>query len=52
MNGASCTAAVNSYTCACVAFYTGSHCETGGNFGLSNIIVNIIETFSAFVGTA
>ena len=52
MNGATCTDAVNSYTCACVTFYTGSHCETGGNFGLSNIIVNIIETFSAFVGIA
>ena len=29
MNGATCTDAVNSYTCACVAGYTGTHCETG-----------------------
>ena len=29
MNGATCTDAVNAYTCGCVAGYTGSHCETG-----------------------
>ena len=29
MNGATCTDAVNSYTCACVAGYTGLNCETG-----------------------
>ena len=29
MNGATCTDAVNSYTCGCVAGYTGTHCETG-----------------------
>ena len=28
-NGASCTDAINSYTCACVAGYTGVNCETG-----------------------
>ena len=37
MNGATCTDAVNSYTCACVAGYTGTHCETGGKLGLSNL---------------
>ncbi len=29
LNGATCTDAVNSYTCTCVAGYTGTHCETG-----------------------
>ena len=33
MNGATCTDAVNSYTCACVAGYTGTHCETGESLG-------------------
>ena len=28
-NGATCTDAVNSYMCRCVAGYTGTHCETG-----------------------
>ena len=28
-NGATCTDAVNSYTCRCVAGYTGTHCEIG-----------------------
>ncbi len=37
MNGATCTDAVNSYTCACVAGYTGTHCETGEKLGLSNL---------------
>ena len=35
-NGAVCTDAVNSYTCACAAGYTGTHCETGECMGLSN----------------
>ncbi len=34
VNGATCTDAVNSYTCACVAGYTGPHCETGESLGL------------------
>ena len=29
LNGATCTDAVNQYTCGCVAGYTGTHCETG-----------------------
>ena len=29
LNGATCTEAVNSYTCGCVAGFTGTHCETG-----------------------
>ena len=28
-NGGSCTDAVNSYSCSCVAGYTGTTCETG-----------------------
>ena len=36
MNGATCTDAVNAYTCACVAGYTGTHCEKSENLGLSN----------------
>ena len=37
MNGATCTEAVNSYACACIAGYTGTHCETGDTLGLSNL---------------
>ena len=37
MNGATCTDAVNSYTCACVPGYTGTHCETGERLLLSNL---------------
>ena len=29
MNGATCTDAVNSFTCGCAEGYTGTHCETG-----------------------
>ena len=36
VNGAICTDAVDGYTCACVAGYTGTHCETGEIMGLSN----------------
>ena len=36
MNGATCTDAVNSYTCACVAGYIGTHCEPGEGLLLSN----------------
>ena len=43
MNGATCTDAVNSYTCACVAGYTGSHCENGGILGLP--VLDIIKMF-------
>ncbi|KAI0239341.1 Mucin-like protein [Lamellibrachia satsuma] len=31
MNGATCTDAVNSYTCGCADGYTGTHCETDVN---------------------
>ena len=37
MNGATCNDAVNSYTCACVAGYTETHCETGESLGLSKL---------------
>jgi len=30
-NGATCIDAVDSYTCSCVAGYTGTHCETGNS---------------------
>ena len=38
MNGATCTDAVNAYTCACVAGYTGPHCETGESFGIVKVL--------------
>ena len=38
MNGATCTDAVNAYMCACVAGYTGPHCETGNS---SQFIISI-----------
>ena len=31
-HGATCTDAINSYTCRCVAGYKGTHCETGECF--------------------
>ena len=54
MNGATCTDAVNSYTCACVAGYTGTHCEIGGNLVIVKPILNImnVKTVSAFVDVA
>ena len=36
VNGAICTDAVDVYTCACVAGYTGTQCETGDGLGLAN----------------
>lgn len=30
-NGASCVDGVNDYSCACMAGFTGSRCETGGS---------------------
>ena len=38
MNGATCTDAVNAYTCACVAGYTGQHCEKGETFGIVKVL--------------
>ena len=35
-NGAVCTDAFNSYTCACAAGYTGTHCQIGESVGLPN----------------
>ena len=32
-NGGTCTDALNSYTCACAAGWTGLHCETGNELG-------------------
>ena len=43
MHGATCTDAVNSYICGCVAGYTGTHCETGGRWGLPNVYKHIIK---------
>ena len=43
VNRATCTDAVNSYTCACVAGYTGTQCETGDSLGLSNTYKQIIK---------
>ena len=37
LNGATCTDAVNSYTCGCVAGYTGTHCVTGDSLAFSNL---------------
>ena len=42
LNGATCTDAVNSYTCACVAGYTGTHCETGDSLECSNLVKQYI----------
>ena len=36
VNGTICTDAVDAYTCACVAGYTGPQCETGEFMGLKN----------------
>ena len=36
MNGATCTDAVNSYTCGCVAGYMGTDCETGLSLTLAS----------------
>ena len=36
VNGANCVDAYNWYTCACVAGYTGLHCETGERMGMAN----------------
>ena len=33
VNGATCTDAVDWYTCACVSGYTGTYCETGNSLG-------------------
>ena len=35
-NGATCIDAVDGYTCACFAGYTGTHCQTGDSLELSN----------------
>ena len=46
-NGGTCTDAVNGYTCACVAGYTGSDCETGMGHSFlqltAHVLVLIIE---------
>ena len=47
MNAATCTNAVNAYTCACVSDYTGTHYETGGHLILPNIYKHIIIKHSA-----
>ena len=35
-NAAICIEAFNSYACACIAGYTGTHCQTSETVGLSN----------------
>ena len=42
-NGATCSDAIDGYTCACVAGYTGTHCEIGESRGLSNTYKQIIK---------
>ena len=42
-NGATCTDDVNSYTCGCVAGYTGVLCETGVyGYKMCSVIVYIL----------
>ena len=43
VNWATCTYFVNSYTCAFVSGYTGTHCESGGSLGLSTHYTHVIE---------
>ena len=38
LNGATCTDAVNQYTCGCVAGYTGTHCETGSSLTMTSTV--------------
>ena len=40
MNGATCTESVNSYTCGCVAGYTGTNCETGSSLTVIILVHN------------
>ena len=56
LNGATCTDAVNQYTCSCVAGYTGTHCETGTSSTsilnpstCSGMITNILFDGTTFV---
>ena len=39
-NGSTCTDAVNSYTCRCVAGYTGTNCKTGKCLKRRRIVSN------------
>ena len=41
-NGATCTDAVDSYTCHCVAGYTGTHCETGTTLTKTEQIIYLL----------
>ena len=45
-NGATCTDAVNSYTCRCVAGYTGKLCETGESLTVTQECSHSVGTVS------
>ena len=45
-NGATCTDAVNSYTCRCVAGYTGKLCETGESVRVTQQFSHSVDTVS------
>ena len=46
VNWATCTYFVNSYTCAFVSGYTGTHCESGGSLGLSTHYTHVIQALT------
>lgn len=45
LNGATCIDGVGSYTCDCVAGYTGIHCETGKGYCMSFLAIIILSFY-------